>query len=65
VSLRNLQLETEPSVSNFLVPPKFGYPGLAADLTLALSSLWPQLSIARKTASPFVKLKRASQKGKN
>jgi len=64
VSLRNLQLETEPSVSNFLVPPKFGYPGLAADLTLALSSLWPQLRIARKTASPAGKLKELHKRGK-
>ena len=39
VSLHNLQLETEHSVSNFIVPPKFGYPGLVADSTLALCSL--------------------------
>lgn len=65
VSLRNLQLETEPSVSNFLIPPKFGYPGLAAGFTLALSSL-PAAVVHLHEKRPALpgKLKRASQKGK-
>ena len=52
VSLHNLQLETEHSVSNFLIPPKFGYHGLAADSTLALCTLMAAAVGCTKNGQP-------------
>ncbi len=65
VSLHNLQLETEHSVSNFLVPPKFGYPGLAADSTLVLCSLLDAVvGLHEKRPALPEKLKELHKKGK-
>ena len=65
VSLHNLQLETEHSVSNFLVPPKFGYPGLAADSTLVLCSLLDAVvGLHEKRPALPKKLKELHKKGK-
>ena len=65
VSLHNLQLETEHSVSNFLVPPKFGYPGLATDSTLVLCSLLNAvIGLHEKRPALPKKLKELHKKGK-
>ncbi len=65
VNLHNLQLETEHSVSNFFVPPKFGYPGLAADSTLVLCSLLDAVvGLHKKRPALPKKLKELHKKGK-
>ena len=61
VSLHNLQLETEHSVSNFLIPPKFGYHGLAADSTLALCTLMAAAVGCTKNGQPCRRSSKSSR----